>query len=195
MSKPVKEDCKIISIYKLREWGYLNGGYRYGSIYWTNSFSDKKSDISFHINVNDNNSFIRIVYHIKNSFTGEEKDVDQEYSIVTTPCNYGKVRYWFICSIYRNGTYCGRRVANLHLGAGGNYFACRHCYNLTYRSRLNGFAYSWLDIDEYEKKIKRWYYKGEPTRKHRQYLKMEQSSWRDLLKMSDRFNLLPKSGK
>ena len=29
---------------------------------------------------------------------------------------------------------CGRRVRKLYLGPGGTYFACRHCYNLTYES-------------------------------------------------------------
>ena len=50
----------------------------------------------------------------------------QEISLGWTSCNYGGRRPWFICGN------CGRRVAVLY-GA-GKYFACRHCYDLTYRS-------------------------------------------------------------
>lgn len=54
------------------------------------------------------------------------EQVTQEVSFDWTPCNYGGHRPWLICMN------CGRRVAVLYLG--GKYFACRHCYNLTYTS-------------------------------------------------------------
>jgi hypothetical protein len=54
------------------------------------------------------------------------EDVKQTVSLSWTSCNFGGRRPWFICDN------CGRRVAVLY-GA-GKYFACRHCYDLTYRS-------------------------------------------------------------
>ena len=54
------------------------------------------------------------------------EQMTQEISFDWTLCNYGGKRPWFICGN------CGRRVAVLY-GA-GKYFACRHCYDLTYRS-------------------------------------------------------------
>ena len=35
--------------------------------------------------------------------------------------------------LVRNNVACGRRVRKLYLS--GRYFGCRHCHNLTYRSR------------------------------------------------------------
>jgi len=42
-----------------------------------------------------------------------------------TACNFGGERTWFLCPTMG----CGRRVAILY---GGEIFACRHCYQLTY---------------------------------------------------------------
>ncbi len=51
-----------------------------------------------------------------------------EYSvrIEWTRCNYGGRRAWFRCP----AAGCGRRVAILYLG--DEFFACRHCHQLTY---------------------------------------------------------------
>jgi hypothetical protein len=52
-----------------------------------------------------------------------------EYSvrIEWTRCNYGGKRAWFRCPARG----CGRRAAILYLG--GEFFACRHCYQLVYQ--------------------------------------------------------------
>lgn len=52
----------------------------------------------------------------------------------TTPCNYGGVRYWFLCP----ASGCCRRVAILYLG--GRYPACRHCLRLAYRTQNESSA-------------------------------------------------------
>lgn len=44
--------------------------------------------------------------------------------VTSTPCNYGKARYWFVCP------YCKGRKATLYLGNSG--LACRKCYRLAY---------------------------------------------------------------
>lgn len=50
-----------------------------------------------------------------------------EISVTTTPCHYGKFRYWFICP------QCGRRVAMLYcIGQ----YVCRYCVGLDYKSQL-----------------------------------------------------------
>ena len=64
------------------------------------------------------------------NYTGEKTKMEYKVDITDTPCHLGGVRYWFICPL-RN---CGRRVGKLYLPLGGKYFACRHCYDLTYRS-------------------------------------------------------------
>lgn len=61
--------------------------------------------------------------------SGESGRLDYPVSLQTTSCHYGGVRYWFTCPAVG----CGKRVAKLYLG--DKYFACRHCYRLTYNSQ------------------------------------------------------------
>ena len=67
MSKVVAEDCRSISIFKLKEWGYLEpNSFRAGGVSWTSSFGDK-NNISFFINLADEyNKFIELDYRIRN---------------------------------------------------------------------------------------------------------------------------------
>lgn len=63
----------------------------------------------------------------------------QQVRVVSTKCNYGGLRKWFVCP------QCGRRVGALYRKPLLTKFLCRHCQNLTYRlamyhrSRLEGF--------------------------------------------------------
>ena len=71
---------------------------------------------------------------LKLSFTQFEKGAPESkiqgyvIQIVRTKCHYGGARAWFLCPA--GG--CGRRVAILY---GDRFFACRHCYQLTYESQ------------------------------------------------------------
>lgn len=181
MSKIIAENCLSISIFKLKKWGYLGkGSFSSGTITWTNS-RGKKDNISFVLNMtNEADMFVEFNYKTRNSWSnGEWKEISHKYPIVMSGCNYGGVRYWFQCSVYNRGVYCGRRVGKLFLGAGSNYFACRHCYDLIYLSSIDGYAYTMPDLDEYRKKIGRWYYSGKPTKKHIRYKKIENSIMHD----------------
>ena len=82
-----------------------------------------------------------LTYQTSPSWTNEWKTIPQRVPITWTECHFGGRRPWFVCS--GDGQYCGRRVAVLY-GA-GNYFACRHCYGLSYETqqqsaRWRGFA-------------------------------------------------------
>ncbi|MGY6278121.1 hypothetical protein [Methylomonas sp. MgM2] len=72
-----------------------------------------------------------IVLDYRHQRSGEEWQ-SKRYSVKIdwTNCNYGGQRPWFRCPA--NG--CGRRVALLYLGPSG-IFACRHCYDLAYKSQ------------------------------------------------------------
>jgi hypothetical protein len=59
--------------------------------------------------------------------------VKQLFPVVWTPCRFGGERPWFTCSVYANGTYCGRQVTKLYQA--GRLFACRHCSRLAYASQ------------------------------------------------------------
>jgi hypothetical protein len=59
--------------------------------------------------------------------------------ITWTNCALGGSRPWFVCSVYSNGRFCGRRVAILY--AAGDLFACRLCYGLAYKSQSESPPY------------------------------------------------------
>jgi hypothetical protein len=60
-------------------------------------------------------------------------DVEQRFRVVWTQCRFGGDRPWFVCSVYANGTYCGRQIAKLYQA--DRLFACRHCSRLAYASQ------------------------------------------------------------
>lgn len=176
-SKKEKADfLNKVRIYWLKEHGYLNG-YSYGGIEWT-SWSESKSSINIQSSVRSDDKYIRFIYTQTDKNNGEKKDFDYKIPLATTPCQYGGSRYWFICPWYKNGVYCGRRVGILYKG--GDYFACRHCYNLSYASRnLSpsekpfGKMISIPELERLEQSIKRTHYGGQETKKYKRYLKKE----------------------
>jgi hypothetical protein len=172
--KDTVEDCRSVSISFLNKHDYFYG-YRCGRIFWTNSMGEETGSIGIAVSTTDGENYARFYYTVTDHNTREKTDYDYKVQLTTTLCNFGGVRYWFICPLSKNGVYCGRRVAKLYLAPGANYFGCRHCYNLSYESRneprlarFGGIGYP-LKIDcQIEKlygQIKQWTYKGRPTKK------------------------------
>jgi hypothetical protein len=73
-----------------------------------------------------------LTYQTRSWQAAEWNTITQRVPITWTDCHFGG-RRWFICSVFNDGRYCGRRVAVLY-GA-GTYFACRRCYGLAYASQ------------------------------------------------------------
>ena len=65
----------------------------------------------------------------------------QKIELYSTVCNYGGVRYWFLCPAVKDGVYCGNRVTKLFLPLGSSVFGCRQCYDLTYQSCQESHKY------------------------------------------------------
>jgi len=180
-SKKTEADgLKKIQIWWLKKYQYLEG-WRSGSITWTHSWSDSKSSVGISVDMNNDSPNIRINYTQTDNQDGSKKDFDYKILLTTTPCFFGGKRYWFVCPWYTNGRYCGRTVGVLYKD--GDYFACRHCYHLTYNSRnlggiskIAGQVISYPDLERLEKEVKRKYYAGKMTRKHKRYLKKERKS-------------------
>ena len=180
--KDTVEDCRSVSISFLRKHDYFCGC-RSGGIAWKNSFGEETSSIGIFVSTLDDDNYVRFQYTSTDRNTEEKTKYDYKISLTTTPCNYGGVRYWFICPLSRNGVYCGRRVAKLYKAPGAVYFGCRHCYNLSYESRnephfarFGGIGYSIKAERLYEElymQIKRWTYKGKPTKKARKLKALE----------------------
>lgn len=137
--------------------------------------------------------YIRIHYTQTDNTSGEKKDFDYKILLVTTPCRFGGMRYWFRCPWYRNGVYCSRRVGTLYMA--GDYFACRHCYDLTYtsrnlggRSKIAGQVISIPELEELEKSVRVKHYAGKPTKRYLRLLKKQDKADRQLMIMVGGFD-------
>ncbi len=171
--KTTVEDSTKLSISKLKEFGLLGGCCSTG-LTWTRKLSGHTNSVGIVVDVLDE-PYVKLNYTITDRNSGEKTDYDYKVQLTTTPCRYGGVRYWFICPLSINGVYCGRRVGTLFLTPGGRYFGCRHCYNLSYESRnecrlgrfgqLGYLLKAERQYEDLRNTVKRWTYKGVPTKK------------------------------
>jgi len=180
MSKQVAEWSNKLSIFWLKKNGYLNRecSYQYGGIKWT--YASNESSIGFSVEkenwgTTQETAYVRLKYTHTNQWTREKEDMDCKVGLTTTPCNYGGRRYWFVCPLTKNGKYCGRRVGVLF--SIGKWFGCRHCGGIAYAKQMEGGRYRWNgisipDIERAEKEVKRYYYKGKPTRKYKRVMRL-----------------------
>ena len=197
MAKAIAEQSNSLSIFWLKKQkGFVpkqfGGGIRCGTVNWT--FGLSKNSISYTTTITtgeeDN---IRLYYTHTDRLSGEKEELDYKIPLATTPCNYGGVRYWFICPLYKNGQYCGRRVGVIY--SVGKYFGCRHCGEIAYAKQMEGGKFRWNgvsipDIERAEKEVKRYYYKGKPTRKHRRLIRLNDKFGEGLLAMNARLGKL-----
>lgn len=126
------EESKSITTKFLNQHHYFDGGIRWGSLTWSRN-GQETGNISLQVSTVEGDEHIRFMYTQTDRQTGEKTELDYKARIVSTACHYGGKRWWFICPLVVNGIPCNHRVGVLHL-AGGKYFGCRHCYNLTYTS-------------------------------------------------------------
>ena len=182
MSKSEADLCKKIEIWWLLRDIKERGCYKNTTISWGENGSH--GSIGAIVDLCGDDKHVRFTYTQTDSFTGEKKDFDYKVPLVETPCHFGGSRYWFECSLYKNNQYCGRRVGVLYKD--GNWFGCRHCYELTYSSRKVNrnyqyypmFRYLELDqeIHKLEASIKRYTYKGKLTKKAQKLEKLYQEA-------------------
>lgn len=175
MSKHEADYIKSISTKFLKDNGYFKGK-RSGVIVWKNKFNESSDSVGIEVSILDDDKYLRIYYNQTDIYSGEKEYFDYKIPLTTTSCRFGGKRYWFICPWYRDGVYCGKRVGTLYKD--GDYFACRHCHNLTYNSRNTNRRYKAFPlfevlmlrkkIDELLNEIKRPYYAGKPTKKQKQ---------------------------
>lgn len=177
MSKIEADSLKKISIWWLLK--KMKGrSYNSGEILWGDQGSE--GSISYTIFLGGYHPSFDLSYTTDDRMTGESKDIRYSIPIIETPCNFGGYRKWFECSLYKDGVRCGRRVGVLYKA--GNYFACRHCYELTYSIRnensgmrrgIFGAFKLGTKAERLEQEIKRKTWRGRPTRKYRRLLKMQ----------------------
>ena len=194
MTKQIAEQSKALSIFWLKKHGYLNKDYSYNSgvITWTFGWGDNKSSIGFSISRDDwgteeEKTYMELKYTHTDGWSGEKSDMNYKIPITTTPCNFGGHRNWFLCPLYKDNIYCGKRVGVLYQV--GKYWGCRHCANIAYQAQLEGGSYRTgsvcePDVEEAYNEIKRFYYKGKPTKRYQRYLRLREkmdNSWAVML--------------
>ncbi len=207
MSKTIAEQSHALSIFWLQKNGYLDQNYCHyqGSIWWNRGETNRESSIGFEIMIDnaekaDEKNYIGLNYTHTSRESGEKENLDYKIKLVTTLCNYGGKRYWFICPLSKNGQYCGRRVGVLFLI--GKYYGCRHCGEIAYNSQMQTERYKGFvsipDIEKAEKEVKRYYYNGKPTRKYKKVIelnnKFENGFIKSMAKLDKRFSKFTNNG-
>lgn len=178
----IAEISNRFSIFDLKRGRHITPGISKGMIKWT--YCGQESSISFQIVIDGKDDYMRLTYNARDSFTGESREMDTRIDLCETSCNYGGHRYWFICPE------CKRRCGTLFLA--GKWFLCRECGRVLYYSQTFKIV-SGADIDRAFSEIKRFYYKGNPTRKYRKYLRLKsrsnEQSFTFLEKWGKKFNI------
>ena len=182
---------KQVNVSFLKKHGYFNYGWRSGTVTWSRQ-GEQTGNISIQSCIYENEKYIRFIYIQTDNYSGEKKDFDYKIPLTNTSCHFGGKRFWFKCPWYANGVYCGKRIGVLYKG--GDYFACRHCYNLTYSSRklsgaskIAGQVVSIPELEKLEKEAKTKFYAGKMTRKYKRYIKKQDKSHFQLLTMARKF--------
>ena len=162
------ESCRLEMSY-LKKRGMLTRKESIEKIVWMSSIRGKETAITVGVYITAK-PFAILLYTVIDR-DGNKTDYNEEVSLVTTPCNFGGVRYWFSCPS------CYGRVGVLYLPPGAVKFACRHCNDLSYHSRnrcrLGEFGHTSRQIDQLRSEIKRWTWRGRPTRKVRRLYALE----------------------
>jgi len=106
---------------------------------WTTSWSRNEkvtASVSYRVELSrDRPTGLRFMYTITDNENGGQKECNYKISVVSTPCNYGGERWWYICPLTVNGRNCRRRCRIIYMPPGEEYFGCRKCYELSYESR------------------------------------------------------------
>jgi hypothetical protein len=126
--KQVVEDALGLNINRLVQWGALRfygpGRFWQGSIQWRYGEREPFASAGYTVTYDgDSGPLLTMHYRID----GRE-NIDQPIALQSTRPNYGGARWWFTCPG------CHRRAGRLYLPSGVRFFACRRCYDLTYRS-------------------------------------------------------------
>lgn len=120
------EQCRTLDIYKMKRMGALEASYR-GAWVWSCHGEEVAQ-----IRVQCDGERLSLDYKVSIQ-GGEWEPIKQSMPLLKVACNYGGERVYVRCPGVVAGRVCGRRVGKLY--AGGRYFLCRLCYDLTYTSQ------------------------------------------------------------
>lgn len=188
MSKVVAESLDKLTISYLNQQGFLKP-WSYFDIRWQSHSSKESRFVQF--SIQEEISGMRAFYKHIDEKAGEQSELDYRINFLTTHCYYGGKRYWFECPVGRSWSCRGRRIGVLYRC--GKHFMCRHCCELTYRSRNlsgaqkgRGRIISIPELRALREKVKRPFYGGKPTKNLLRYLLMNERAKMSLNKFAER---------
>jgi len=124
--KDKTDGCYSLDINRMQRDGCLQSGWS-GNWQWSRD-GDEVAQVGFRTLDGRIVLDFRVRLH-----SGDWEPITQTVPLTYVDCNYGNQRPYFRCPGVVNGVHCGRRVCKLY--AGGQYFLCRHCYDLSYNSQ------------------------------------------------------------
>ena len=139
-NRKIVDACLFITTRALKEDHFFDGGVKSGKLRW----QGKVHSVDVYVSTVENDEYIRFQYTTHDTLSGERTPFDYKAKLVSTPCHYGRIRWWFLCPMTVDSKPCARRVSALYT-VGGKGFGCRHCHNLTYRSSKESHKHDRLD--------------------------------------------------
>ena len=164
---------KRLTIKALKEYGFLDGtrnGYP-ATLTWSNG-----SNISIQVNIVGDSWTVRVYFTQSNRTTWEEKSMDYNIDLISTPCNYGGKRWWLVCPLRWN------KCTILYLQNNG-LFGSRKTLNLCYDGQKESKKYRYLSYIMgmnktkalvLREKIKYPYRNGKPTKKLERFFRLSE---------------------
>lgn len=172
MARDTVEQYLKLDTADLNRFGLFDNDWSRGGLNWGES-----SSIDYQIKTVNGRKEMTLSYTHKPYWEDRKYELDYLVKLTTTPCNFGGVRYWFLCPK------CIKRVRCLY---GGKYFLCRNCHDLSYDScnETKGrfyFVGKMMDKAEAAEELyndTRWqtHYDGRPTKRFLKYLRLSGQS-------------------
>lgn len=163
--KPECDTLPFISVVYMQQQGVISNNLQ--TVLTTEWGLSRKARVTIYTNLLPQ-PYMRI------SFTVKDVNKTQIVYLTTTHCNYGGIRWWFNCP------FCFKRVGKLFLF--GENYACRHCHNLTYKSRMRNPRSSLHPMfNRYKRNekarelmvgIRTTSYDGRPTKRYLKFLEL-----------------------
>lgn len=166
---------KRLTIAALKKFGFLEGGrnWYHATVTWSNN-----SNIWMQVEITESTGTVRVYFSQKEGTTWESKNFDYKISLVSTPCNYGWRRWWFLCPIKWN------KCSILYLQNNGLFWS-RKTLNLCYEDQKKSHKYrnfsfmmgmNAVRAIALERTIKYPYRNGKPTKKMVRFMRLSQNN-------------------
>jgi hypothetical protein len=123
--KATVEESLVVTMKDLRKVLFTGA---VGSLVWTWNRGGKSS-IGYYVTGSADWQTVHLHYRWRDT-----EDVNIPVRLTTTPTQFGRPRFWFVCPLIVRGITCNQRAGKLYLPPGAKYFGCRKCHDLTYRS-------------------------------------------------------------